>query len=241
MARWLAAFVLLLIASAVCAEPLRVGFGLDRPPYVFKGERRGLEYELIDTVARHAGFEIDPVFAPPERMRLLLQRGELDAIVASNPTDGAAPHYSETYIRYQNAVAALASRGYRIERIADLAAYSISTFQHARLMLGPEFQAMARDNPRYREEAQSVTRNRLLYSGRIEVILVDPSIFDYFNQEASEQVDVKQPLTWYRILPPTPYSVGFRDEDQRKRFDQGLKAIEASGEYKRIEQRYRRE
>ena len=124
------------------------------------------------------------------------------------------------------------------QRIADLQRYSISTFQRARHLLGPEFQAMAEANPHYREEAQQINRNRLLYSGRIDVAVGDPRILRYFNREVARQVDTTQPVTQYLLFPPSAYSVGFRLREQRERFDRGLAAIRASGEYLRIEQRY---
>ncbi|BCR25341.1 substrate-binding periplasmic protein [Aquipseudomonas alcaligenes] len=133
---------------------------------------------------------------------------------------------------------ALTSRGYRITRMPDLAQYSISSFQRARYLLGPEFQAMAEANPRYREEAQQINRNRLLYSGRVDVVIGDPRILSYFNRKVADQVDVRQPVTQYPLFPPTAYSVGFRLREHRDRFDRGLAAIRASGEYARIEQRY---
>lgn len=133
---------------------------------------------------------------------------------------------------------ALTSRGYRITRMPDLGQYSISSFQRARYLLGPEFQAMAEANPRYREEAQQINRNRLLYSGRVDVVIGDPRILRYFNRKVADQVDVSQPVTHYPLFPPTAYSVGFRLREHRDRFDRGLAAIRASGEYARIEQRY---
>jgi polar amino acid transport system substrate-binding protein len=40
------------------------------------------------------------------------------------------------------------------------------------------------------------------------------------------------------LFPPTAYSVGFRLREQSERFNRGLAAIRANGEYLRIEQRY---
>lgn len=229
---------LMLLASGVMAEPLRIGFGTHKPPYIFENEERGLEYDIIAAAVRAAGFSLEARFAPMERLHLALSRGELDGIATTNSQSGIEAYYSAPYIHYYNAAVALAARGYRISSIAELAGYSVSTFQRARFLLGPEFQAMAAANPRYREEAQQINRNRLLYSGRIDVVVGDPRILRYFNREVAKQVDTSQPLTWYMLLPPTPYSVGFRLDELRERFDRGLEAIRASGEYLRIEQRY---
>ena len=63
-------------------------------------------------------------------------------------------------------------------------------------------------------------------------------IIRYLDREVNDQVDVTQPLAWFEIFPPTPYSVGFRRDEQRRRFDEGLRLLRESGEYQRIKQRY---
>ena len=38
---------LLLVAINATAEELRIGFGTHKPPYIFQGEQRGLEYDIV--------------------------------------------------------------------------------------------------------------------------------------------------------------------------------------------------
>jgi len=238
MFRWWLGGVLTCLTVTAAAEVLHVGFGTHKPPYVFEGEPRGLEYELVDRAAHNAGFEVTAYYAPIERLHLMLRRGEIDAITTTHERSGVEAFYSDVYIHYHNVAVALASRGYRIERIADLGQYSVSAFQRARVLLGAEFERMAMNNPRYREEALQINRNRLLYSGRADVVVGDKRIILHLNREVADQVDVTQPLSWFELFPPTPYRVGFRLDEQRRRFDQGLRLLRESGEYLRIEQRY---
>lgn len=220
------------------AELLRIGFGTHKPPYIFEGEPRGLEYELVMAAAKRGGLQLTPYYAPMERLHLLLARGELDAIATTSAQSGVSAFYSDAYIEYHNVAVALASRHLPITRIADMARYSMSTYQRARYLLGPEFQAMAERNPLYREEALQINRNRLLYSGRVDLIVGDLRIFKYFNAQVADQVDVSQPLSYFALFPRTAYSVGFRQAAPRELFNQGLKALRESGDYQRIEQRY---
>ncbi|MDO9624148.1 MAG: transporter substrate-binding domain-containing protein [Pseudomonas sp.] len=236
--QWTLGIALLWFSFSVVAEPLRLGIGTHKPPYVFQDEARGLEYEIVAATAKHAGFTLQVLHLPMERLHWLLRRGEIDAIATTNDRSGIQAFYSEPHIYYQNVAVALRARNYKIERIADLSNFSVSAFQRARFLLGNEFQRMAQNNPRYREEAQQIARNRLLYSGRIEVVVADIRILRYLNREVLHQVDVSQPLAEYWIFAPTPYQVGFRREAQRNRFNQGLAAIHASGEYRAIERRY---
>ncbi|MFV9682268.1 substrate-binding periplasmic protein [Pseudomonas sp. NY15367] len=238
MVRWWLGLTLACLSATAAAQALHVGFGTHKPPYVFEGEPRGLEYEIVTRAAANAGFELTAYYAPMERLHLMLRRGEIDAITTTHERSGVEAFYSDVYIHYHNAAVALARRGYRIERVADLGRYSVSAFQRARFLLGPDFERMAMGNPRYREEALQINRNRLLYSGRIDVVVADKLIIQYFNREVADQVDIHQPLAWFEIFPPTPYRVGFRLDEQRRRFDEGLRMLRESGEYRRIEQRY---
>lgn len=228
----------LLLAPVVMAEPLRIGFGTHKPPYVFENEKRGLEYDIVAAAVQAAGYQLDARFAPMERLHLAIVRGELDGIATTNTFSGVQAHYSEPYIHCQNVALALSSRGYRITDIAELGRYSVSAFQRARYLLGPEFQAMAEANSRYREEAQQINRNRLLYSGRVEVAVGDPRILRYFNREVAEQVDTTQSVTQYMLFPPTAYSVGFRLPEQAEGFNRGLAIIRENGLYREIERSY---
>lgn len=238
MYKWLLALGMLWLSMAASADPFRVGFGTHKPPYIFEGESRGLEYDLVAAALRSVGYEIEAYYAPMERLHLMLRRGDIDCIATTNEQSGVAAYYSVPYIHYHNVAVALASRQYSIASIADLGRYSVSAFQRARFLLGPEFQRMAEANPNYREEAQQITRNRLLFSGRIDVVIADFRILRYFNLEVMDQVDVSQPLRQYPILAPTPYQLGFRFQLQRDRFNKGLAAIRRSGEYQTIERRY---
>ncbi|WP_269533543.1 ABC transporter substrate-binding protein [Chitinimonas sp. BJYL2] len=238
MIRHLTAVWLTLLLPAVYAETLTIGFGSHKPPYVFENEARGLEYEIVVTALRQAGYEVKAIYAPMERLHRMLPQGTIDGITTTNPFSGIEAHYSQPYIDYRNEAAALRSRKLNIQRIEDLGRYSVSAFQRARQLLGPEFQAMANANPAYREEAQQIVRNRLLYSGRIDVVVGDRRIIEYFNGDVAGQVDPNQPLSWFPIFPPTHYSVAFRDAAVRERFDRALDALRKSGAYAAIERRY---
>ncbi|WP_231570176.1 MULTISPECIES: transporter substrate-binding domain-containing protein [Pseudomonas] len=227
-----------LLALDCVAEELKIGFGTHKPPYVFERENRGLEYDVVIAAARAAGFTVKPYYSPMERLHRSFSMGEIDAMTTTNPKGGVARFYSQPYIHYQNVAMSLASRGYRIESIADLRHYSVRAFQRARFLLGDDFRQMAESNPRYHEEAQQVARNRLLYSGRVDVVIGDRRILHYFNREVYAQVDVGQPVTEHLLFPATAYHLGLHDEALRDRFDRGLAAIRASGEYAEIERRY---
>jgi polar amino acid transport system substrate-binding protein len=232
------ALALSLLSLSVPAQTLRLGMGTDKPPYVFENQARGLEYDIVVMAAERAGFRVQVEYAPMERLHLKLRRGEIDAIATTNERSGVTAFYSAPYIQYQNVAVALSARQLKIKTISDLGRYSVSAFQRARFLLGPEFQRMAEHNPRYREEAYQIARNRLLYSGRVDIVVSELRILRYFNRLVSAQVDVSQPLDIFPIFPPTDYQLGCVAEAACRRFSQGLAALRESGEYAAIERRY---
>lgn len=224
--------------SQLRAETLTLGFGTNKPPYVYEFEDRGLEFDLVAAALRRAGDDFVPYYAPLERLHLMLKRGELDAMAATNQSSGVDAFYSDSYIDYQNVAVSLARNQITLRNIADLTGYSVSAFQRARYLLGNEFGAMVSGNPLYREEPRQITRNLLLYSGRVQVIIADERIFDAFNPLVAKQVDTQQAVTRHQLFAATPYKVGFLDEEVRDRFNNGLAALRSSGEYERIMARY---
>lgn len=83
-----------------------------------------------------------------------------------------------------------------------------------------------------------MARNRMLYSGRVDVVVADMRSLRYFNREVYNQVDVSQPLTLYPVFPATEYKLGYREQVHCERFNQGLAVIRQNGEYAAIERRY---
>lgn len=236
--KWMCLFFLLGNSLLASAQTLRVGFGTHKPPYIFQSEARGLEYDIVMAALQRGDLQPEVYFAPMERLNLMLGRGQLDVIATTNERSGGAIYYSNAYIRYQNVAVALRSRNLNIQHVSDLAGYSVNAFQRARFLLGSEYQAMAENNPRYREEAFQIARNRMLYSGRVDVVVTDMRILRYFNREVYTQVDVAQPLAVYSIFPASDYKLGCRKKADCQRFNDGLAVIQANGEYTAIERRY---
>jgi polar amino acid transport system substrate-binding protein len=228
--------------SATAAEPTTVttGFGINKPPYVLEAENSGLEVELVKAAFKAVGIDMKPYFAPQVRLHALMQRRAIDALTATTEQTGVTAFYSDVYISYHNYAITLSSRkDINIQRIEDLANYSVTSFVRAQLVLGPRFRAAVAKSPKYSEPPQQSVRNLLLYSGRVDVAVGDQRIFDYYRREVSKLVNVDQAVTYHDIFPPTEYKVGFRSAELRDRFNAGLAMIRKNGVYAEISQRYK--
>lgn len=232
---WLACLLVFTVAKA---DPIVVGFGFHKPPYIFENQRTGLEFELVEAAFKAAAIEIQPFFASQGRLHAMMEMSQLDAIVTTNEQSGVKAYYSDVYIIYRNYAISLAKRKLKIDVIEDLSSYSITAFQRAYTNLGPRYQSAVDQSLQYVEQAQQKTRNLMLFSGRVDVAIGDKRIFGYFNNEISNEVDATQPTTYHDIFPPTPYKVAFRNVATRDRFNKGLAEIRKNGTYTTIEKKY---
>lgn len=231
---------LLLAPLPAAAREVSVAVGLSLPPYVLEAEQRGMELDIVREVLALKGHTLRPVFLPFARVVTEMARGGVDAAITINPESGVEACYSDSHIVYRNYAMTLADSGLKIASIGDLADKSVISFQNSRAYLGPEFKAAVDGNPQFREEAVQATQAVLLYSRRIQVVVADKNIFNWYSQspEVKAKVDTSQPVAYHEIFPPTRYMVAFRDRGMCDEFNQALKALKASGAYAAIVARY---
>ena len=235
-----------LVLSLVFSAPLQaealgtltVGFGMNKPPYVFEKEDSGLEVEIFREAARAAGYEVKSFFGPMERLKSKILNGELDAITNTNVSEKLPLYNSLPFITYQNYAIALKKKNLQIKTISDLKKYSVTSFQRSRDLLGGEFATMASSNSSYREFADQKLRNIQLYKERADVAIADIRIFNYFNTQLDATVDSSQPIVLYKLFKENHYQAAFRSEDVMKKFNEGLLIIRKNGTYDRIENKY---
>lgn len=229
------------LAAACIADPveLQVGIGAGKPPYIMKPGEGGLEYEIVERALAAAGYKMVPHYLPQARALGLMRARRLDALLAVTEGIGGGDFFSEPYIVYQNCATTLSSRNVRLTRIEDLAQYSVAAFQNASLVLGERFRAVAGAHRNYTEHAQQITQNRLLYTGRVDVVIGDRLIFRYLNREVEKKIDTSQAVTFHEIFPPSPRQAAFLDSQVRDRFNRGLQAIKKDGTYAAVVRKYR--
>jgi polar amino acid transport system substrate-binding protein len=230
------------LAAPLRAAEVRMAVGLFLPPYVIAEDWRGMEYDIVRRALELEGHAIQPVPTYLARVAKELEQGSVDAAMPMQARPGAKEFFSEPHIQYQNFAITLRSSNIAVASVADLAGRSVVAFQEASHYLGPDFEAMARANPRYREEAKQVVQPVLLFLGRTDVVVADRFIFNWFaaSAEVRQKADVTQPLRFHPIFPPTEYRVAFRDPALRDSFNRGLKRLRDSGEYQRIMDSYDR-
>ncbi len=226
------------LVYAETKKTLIVGFGMNKPPYVFENENSGLEVEIFREAARAAGYEIQPFFGPLERLISKMQSGKLDAISVTNWNENLHYYRSLPFVTYHNYAIALKKKNLKIKTIADLKNYSITSFQRSRNLLGSEFEKMAKENPQYREFADQKLRNAQLYKERADVAIADIRIFEYFNTQLNSTININHPIVMYDLFKKNQYQAAFHSEAIMKKFNEGLLKIKKNGIYKKLETKY---
>lgn len=244
------AVVLLSGSVAAHAREVRVGVGFAIAPYVLRERDAGLEVDIIRAAFRAAGMATRFSYLPNLRLPLAFAQREVDCLATSVGYDMAEctkwpVFYSAPTLIFQNYAVTLADRSLNIGSIGDLAGYVVLGFQDAARYLGPEFAAMAQGNPLYNELSDQSLQVRMLFSKRVDVVISEKRVFLYWRNRlksspAARAVDLAQPVRFSRIFPAQERQVAFADKSLRERFDQGLAAIRANGEYERIVQTYDR-
>lgn len=224
--------------SAAAAQALHIGVGLAKPPYVLADGKSGLEVEIVEKILTAAGYEVVFKSYPPARSLGLMRVGQLDGMMTVDEGAGIPGHYSGDYVTYQNVAITLRRRNIKLGRLEDLRRHSVAAFQNAHLIMTPSFAAAVSGHPDYREYAQQISQNRLLYTGRVDVVVGDRLIFRALNAEVEKGIDTSQPIAIHELFPPTPRKMVFRDARVRDAFNAGLAQIRADGSYRAIEARY---
>jgi polar amino acid transport system substrate-binding protein len=224
---------------ATAATEVRIGIGLSKPPYIMATGQSGLEYDIVDKALEAGGYTMVAQAFPPARALALLRAGHLDGMVTVTEGVGGPGYFSDNYIAYQNVAITLTKRAIELGQVQDLARYSVAAFQNASMILNPEFAAVVAAHPDYKEYPQQVTQNKLLYSGRVDVVIGDRLIFRHLTRDVAEGIDAGQAITIHPLFPPTPRKAVFRDAAVRDAFNAGLRTIHKNGTYAAILDKYR--
>lgn len=235
---WTAALFGTAAGPACATTEVRVGMGLTKPPYIFESGSDGIEVEIAEQALAAAGYKMIPLQFPPARGLGLLRAGRIDALLGIDEGIGGNDYISDPYIVYRNVAVTLANRRIDLKRIEDLANYSVAGFQNASTILGARFRAVTAGHADYKEYPQQIIQDKLLYTGRVDVVVGDRLIFRYFSKHLESSIDTGQAVTFHDIFPPSPRKVAFRDPVLRDRFNAGLKTIRRNGVYDGILKKY---
>lgn len=217
----------LFLASVASGKPLKLVMGLALPPYIISESKSGIEYEVVTKALAEKGHTFEPISVPLKRVPMTLELPDVDGALTltSDFKFSSKVFLSKPYISYQNFAIALQKNKLSINSIEQLKDFSIAAFQNAAIYLGPMFAALVKNHSNYNEFSRQVVQNRMLFRGRVDVVVGDKNIFRYYNREISKEFDTKQIVDYFPIFPPNHYVIAFKERQIRDDFNIGLQKI----------------
>jgi polar amino acid transport system substrate-binding protein len=219
---------------------LRVAFGVERPPFVFKDREKGLELELIRAITHHMGYQIKPLFVPNTRGPRTLRNHKIDMLTLASKEMALEFFLSSPYISFDNVVIARSDNPAVINDFADLKDTRLAAFHNAHVYI-KALGKIKSELRLYIETPNQNTQVLLLYKNRVDYLFCDKKVFEYYREHAiKDQIIPKDGLAYkiHIILAPTHYSAAFNDAALRDQFNLALKEVMRSGEFETIMAKY---
>ncbi len=225
--------------SATTKPVISVGFGAERPPFVFKNQTEGLEIELIQAICDEMGYQIEADFIPNARGYQYLEQKRIDLYTTLTKASKGNAYLSKPYMDFENVLISKPDKPTVIS-FNQLINARLVAFQNAKVFI-PEIKAIKDHTALYLETATQHTQVLLLHRNRVDYVFSERRIFEHYYQQAIMNGDLPPEGFVYKvhhILKPTLYSAGFHDPELRDKFDIALKTIRENGTYQRIIDKY---
>lgn len=239
----LLALGLILTSLPLLAQPvkptLKIIFSQYTPPYVFENNT-GIVVEIVREALKPSGYGIEPIYVPIGRGFELFAEKRVDGTVIIRENSGLLANYSDDFMQYHNHAFALSSRQYQLANLTDLKGKTIIAFQNAHKYLGESFGQSVIDNPNYKEIANQETQTLMLLLGRIDIAIMDESIFKFYREKLIAEGKVAATVNYdtFALFPPTPYKTAFTDPSVRDAFNRELAKMRKDGRYESIYRKY---
>jgi len=211
------------------------------PPYAIRELDRGLEIDVVRAVLSQAGYQMSLKYVPLGRLNHILKSRQVDgAMTVKEGLISAAPIYftKRSHVYYHNVAISLSERNLTIDELEALSMHSIAVFQTPDKFIGSAWTQMREDNnhPIF-ELSNQKSQVRMLFAGRVDTLVMDINIFNYYRSERREFREA--PVTIHEILPKNHVKVAFLEERITKDFDRGLASFISSDTYQTILDKYR--
>jgi polar amino acid transport system substrate-binding protein len=235
------------MSSSYAAE-ITVAFTGDRAPYFFRqnGQDVGIEIDLIKLIMGNAGHTVKVVNMPKIRFLKSVKEKEVDGASTVSDNNDATLFFSDRYLDFQNLVISKTKHGIKLKAMSDLKNYSFIIWQEGWRDLGPEFEAVYRPDANgispknYNQAFNQLSQNKMFWADRVQLIIIDKTIFEHNKSILSKEFDTSAPLTYHDLIKSkTSYSVVFNQASLRDQFNEGLRKIRANGNYQKIIDSYK--
>jgi len=213
--------------------------GLTKPPFVIADEGKGMQIEIIEAAFARSDALVHFTYIPLSRHLDVFRSRDYDGIITltdHEKQEGIC--FSKPYIIYQNVAVSLVESAFNIDVVEDLTDLKVAAFQNATRFLGDKYKATFKDSDGYTELADQNSQVAMLFSNRIDAVVMDINIFKHIlanrRHENPNNKTYKKKYEIHFLFTPKVYTAGFKSLDLCQRFDQGINEIVADGSYQKI-------
>lgn len=223
----------------VQSRELKIIFSQYTPPYVFENGE-GIVVDIVREALRASGHSTAPVYVPIGRGFELFAEKRVDGTAIIRENSGLKANYSDDFMQYHNRAFTLKARQHKLLKLADLKDKVVVGFQNAYKYLGEDFGQVVANHPNYKEMANQETQTLMLLLGRIDVAVMDESIFRFYREKLIAEGKAPRTAEYeaFPLFPPTPYKTAFIDAGIRDAFNRELVAMRRDGRYEAIYRKY---
>ena len=234
-----------MVFSAVShSQELIVGFGKNKAPFVIEESGQGLEIDIFREALAYKGHTLSVVHVDNKGLLNLLSSGRVDAVATARDSQN---HYCaiDKFIEFENVAISFKDANLKLKTADDLKPYIIVAWENAYQDLGPEFHELFKPNANndlpkgYFEHRNQEAQNTMFWAGRVDVIVVDTTIFAWHRKQLSSQLPIDRPVVYHRIFGEKTYFPAlFKDEKLCDDFSAGLANLKAEKRYRQLYQKY---
>lgn len=220
------------------ADELTIAFGVDKPPFVYGKEKRGLEIDIVRTILENKGHTLKIKHYANSRLQNAIKLHGVDGAASVRKADDGF-FYSDNFVTYENFVISKKKKNLTINKVSDLKGVRLLAWQNAYRDLGPEFEELFKpgspDRRGYEEISSQLAQNKRFWQDRTDAIVIDKTIFQYYRKNLSKNFDTSDEVVYHALFPKlTHFQVSFAKENIRDDFDAGLAELRSSGKYQEL-------
>lgn len=242
--RWISAFLVFLpLTTQVLADDVVVGFGKDKPPFVFGIDGKGLEIDIFREALALEGHGLTVKHFDNGALVDAVARGRVDAVATAHSDDPNLCRV-ERFIQFENVAISLESKSLEVDKIDDLVSYRVVAWERAYKDLGERFfQLFAPENrgsdSTYLEHHSQEAQVKMFWMDRADLLVIDKVIFEWYRNQMPPALQSQRPVRFHPLFEtPTYYPALFADEALCQEFRTGLRKLKSRGGYQDLYESY---
>ncbi|MCI2285501.1 transporter substrate-binding domain-containing protein [Colwellia sp. MSW7] len=229
-------------AFAAPHKSIQLLAGISKPPFIMPGDT-GMQIDIVKAAFAVSNYDVKFTHVPLSLHMRVYKRRDIDGLITlMDDKTELGLYLSQSYISYQNVVVTLAKNNLNIKQVSDLSKLRVAAFQNANLFLGDNYASVVSGANGYIEIADQKSQLALLFTDRVDAIIMDVNIFKYMLVELQNRKKYlniyNKEVSIFPLFEQNNYVAGFNTIELKTLFDKGIADIKATGQYQKIVDSY---